>query len=498
MNTRIIETTSGSLTGIEENGCMVYKGIPYAEPPLGPLRWRSPAPVRWEGVRHCDRFSRKCPQKPGMMGTEQYYAIPESEDCLYLNISTPLDADAPLPVLFWIHGGGFLGGTGNEDVFQSPALVSGGAVLVTINYRLGVFGFLALEELAEESADGSFGNYGIEDQIAALRWVRENIAAFGGDPERITVFGQSAGGMSVLALLESPRAGGLISGAIIQSGSSLGRTRSSGQAAGVGRKVLEECRCSSVEELRNVPAEELLEAGARLPWPAFSPSVDGVLITEDPGLAFIRGETADVPVIIGTNADEALFSPLRTDDPAAFEENLRQMLGEEFSLFAKLYPGWRDDFAAVSAEAGSDYGFALTQFMLEKHAEASSSPVYQYYFADRPLKDNGEVLGATHSAELNYLFGHPELQAGSTPDGRRWEAVHTAEQYDLAKLMSALWVSFAGSGLPEAGNVKWLPLGNTAEEPVMHFVSGNAGCRIPDQQAKLLLWKTVLEKQYSE
>ena len=249
----IVKTSYGYVSGEEKNGITVFRSVPYAAPPVGDLRWRAPREHEpWDGVRECTEFGNIAWQLPGMVGADALEMYPQNEDCLLLNIWTPAQhADEKLPVLFWIHGGGFAGGVGHEAVYDGATLASKGIIVVSLNYRLNIFGFLAHPDLRKE-ADGN-GNFGLLDIIFALKWVRKNIAAFGGDPTRVTVDGQSAGGMAVGCLLASPLTHGLLAGDIIQSGGPRkGRGNSLEESEKTGLEVAEMLHCNSIEEMRKI------------------------------------------------------------------------------------------------------------------------------------------------------------------------------------------------------------------------------------------------------
>ena len=413
----IVKTQQGAVQGaVSADGqTVIFKGVPYAAPPVGDLRFRRPQPhAPWEGALPCVDFGRSCPQadvsKMDFYGKEFYDTpLPAlDEDCLTLNIWTPASAagDSRLPVLFWIHGGAFLNGFGGEKEFDGEGFARQGVILVTINYRLNAFGFFTHPDLERENEEGVSGNYGILDQIAALAWVRENIAAFGGDPERITVFGQSAGCMSVQALISSPLTHGMIHGAVLQSGGGIGgfgHGAEKSQLLDVSRRLMELCGAATVEELRRVPAEKLLEGayaaleGRGLAWAAH---VDGWLLPEDTDTAALNGNIHDIPYMIGSCGD---------DMGAA-------------------------DLLRAAAER-----FCQNQLALGR------KPAYWYFF-DRKLP--GDDAGAFHSSELWYVFGTL---------ARCWRPFEDHD-YELSRIMSAYWANFAKTGNPNGGPVPlWEP-----------------------------------------
>lgn len=411
-----IKTEYGLIQGVETDDCFIYKGVPYAEPPVGALRWKAPQPCSgWEGIYRADHYSGRSIQRlrqPGSFydkefGGEEEDATPLTEDCLYLNIWTPKSCEGKkLPVAFWIHGGAFLGGCGHEKEFDGTAYAGKDVILVTINYRLGVWGFLAHPWLSAESEQGVSGNYGLLDQIAALHWVRENISAFGGDPENITVFGQSAGALSVLALICSPLAEGLFAKAILQSGMGLHCTYTLAQAEADGEEFASIAGVHSPEELRALPAEQIYQASGPLIMKGFQnngvlvyePNVDGYVLPGDYEELLKQGKVHNIPYIVGSNKND-----MRTD-PAAIAA------GEP----GPMYQGVKDFASWVSAQG---------------------SPVYAYYFT-RQLP--GDEAGAFHSAELWYTFGSLD---------KCWRPMEQGD-FALAEKMTDAWTGFMKTGNP--------------------------------------------------
>lgn len=403
----VLTVEGGQIQGIETGtpNIVVYKGIPFAAPPVGDLRWREPQPViSWDGIKICDTFGAAAPQKlaePGSFYDKEFYAQSphvKNEDCLYLNVWTPAagKSDANLPVAMWIHGGAYRNGFGHENEFDGVVWAQKDVILVTVNYRLGVLGFLAHPELTAESPNGVSGNYGILDQVAALKWIKANISQFGGNPDQITVFGQSAGAGSVQALVASPLTKGLIQGAIIQSGGGLGSrpTVTLADAEQTGVALARFYDCVSIDEMRNVKAEEFgdfenrtaafVEAENRTA--NMSPVVDGYLLKESFSDAAINGTLADIPYIIGGTIED--------------------MRGNSKPV---------SDFCLVREEQGGQ--------------------AYAYQFA-RPLP--GDDAGAFHSAELWFIF--------NTLD-RSWRPFTEGDKA-LSTYMVDCWTNFAKYGNP--------------------------------------------------
>ena len=405
-------TKYGAVEGVVQKGYTVFKGIPYAAAPVGELRWKRPAPpAAWEGVRKADSFSRVCPQirmPAGSFYHKEFYSeddqLEQSEDCLYLNIWTPAeDGSEKLPVLFWIHGGGFDHGWGFEKEFDGEAICKNGAILVSINYRCGVFGFFSHPWLDEESNEKISGNYGLFDQLFALRWVRENIAAFGGDPENITIFGQSAGAMSVQSLISSPLTKGLVSKAIMQSGGGIGGLRltdSKQDALEKGKAFAEKLGARSIGELRALSADTLLAAfqkeGIR-----FSPHIDGVFLTDSFDNLAQSGQVLDIPYLIGACRVESGLGGA----------------GERMNL--------------------GSVNWCKNQLALNRR------PAFLYCF-DRDMP--GDDARSFHSSDLWYVFGTLR---------RCWRPLAERDQ-ELSRIMTAFWVNFAKTGDPNGeGLPQW-------------------------------------------
>lgn len=466
-----VQTSTGAVSGVDLNGITVFRGIPYAAPPVGELRWRAPQPAApWDGVRACTEFGDMCIQNSGFVGMDAFLHHPQSEDCLYLNIWTPAQsAGENLPVHFWVHGGGFQGGLGDEPLYQGVSLVEQGEILVTINYRLGAFGFLAHPSLTAEDPHGTSGNYGLLDQIAALRWVKRNIRAFGGDPNRITINGQSAGAMSVAVLLSSPLTSGLYSGAILQSGSPRPGACTLEGAESYGAALQQKLGCADIEAMRALPAEAILAATKPAPGAplAFLPVVDGYVLQEDPYDAFLGGRIGQVPVIIGSNADEGLFAPVNGADFASFSEDAKRYFGADYAEFCALYNFTPENFHRAALDVQRDFAFVNIRYVLKTLSDTHPCPVYQYYFTEPILLQDGTFIGATHSAELFYVFGTLDVLGGSTLDGKPMQVKKGHPQYALSAQMGRYWVNFVRMGDPNApGLPAWRPAGNGE---YMHF-----------------------------
>jgi para-nitrobenzyl esterase len=455
-----VTTDDGAVRGTTAGTVAEFLGIPYAAPPTGNLRWRPPAPLAgWRGVRDATQFGPGCPQV--LTGNPFLPPGTISEDCLNLNVYTPAARPGPnRPVLVWIHGGGLVQDGGRN--YDGTKLAADGAVVVTINYRLGALGFLAHPALASH---GAAGNYGLMDQQAALRWVQRNIARFGGDPHNVTIAGQSAGGLSVLAQMVSPGARGLFQRAIVQSGTFALNQRplATAEAAGETFATAVGCPDQSAACLRSVPVSDLVaKFGVEIPG-----VVDGSVLTQPIGTALANGQFARVPVINGITHDEELLFvaglgitvsqgtniPLAGDptDPANYQANIAQALGVSAARAAAIaneYPlsAYPNPVVAFSLLV-SDASFACPALQVDRQTAARGVPAYAYQFNDdnAPVSFLGRSLGlATHGAELPYLFDLPNTPVMLTP-----------EQQALAASMRTDWARFAGTGNPSSRALPW-------------------------------------------
>jgi len=426
----------------------VFKGIPYAAPPIGDLRWKAPQPpASWDAARGAKAFSPTCYQQPYPEGSIYRTAPqPMSEDCLYLNVWTAArSASERRPVMVWIHGGALTRGAGSTPVYDGESLAIKGVVVVTINYRLGVFGFLAHPDLTRESAHNSSGNYGLLDQIAALQWVQRNIAAFGGDARRVTIFGESAGSWSVNYLMATPLAKGLFHRAIGESGAVFSGVAKLADVERSGAKFASSIGADSLRALRAMSAADVLQAAGPTP---FRPSVDGWALPEDVFTIFARGKQNDVPLIAGSNADEATsLSPWPPNRTASdFQAQVKRLFGDRLGEFLKLYPAASDEEAKASHYASfRDFTFGWQmRTWVRMSSKTGASKAYLYYFTRVPPGPAGARLGAYHAAEIAYVFHNLHIGAKPYEDADR----------KLSDLMSSYWVNFAATGDP---NGKGLP-----------------------------------------
>ncbi|WP_198354299.1 carboxylesterase/lipase family protein [Sphingomonas sp. MA1305] len=459
-----VSVEGGALQGVVEAAdpqVRIFRGIPYAVAPVGALRWQAPRPAaHWSGVRAADTFGPRCMQQP-LFSDMMFRSPAPSEDCLYLNVWTPAGAGKArgLPVLFYLHGGGFAAGDGSEKRYDGAAMARRGIVVVTINYRLGVFGFLAHPALTAESREHSSGNYGMLDQAAALAWVRRNIAAFGGDPKRITIGGESAGSLAVSALMTSPLSRDAIAGAIGESGAVMQTLTPAPLAAAErdGTAFAAAQGATTAAALRALPAETLLAAQSRQPGVAFRPVIDGYFLTEAPATSFADGRAAHVPLLVGTNTQEGPASAVLGDLPptvANYRAGLARMFGARADAAFALYPAASDADVIAAATAVASDGFLAAQtwrwFDLSRRAGA---PTYWYLFAHvrpRMVSDtSGRPLpwGAVHSAEIEYALGN--LDANPL-------YVWTDADRQVSRTMSGYWANFVKTGDPNgAGLPRW-------------------------------------------
>jgi para-nitrobenzyl esterase len=476
------QTPSGSLLGEPANSdgsVAVFRGIPYALPPVGVRRWRPAEPaLPWSGTRFATRFGPSCPQMGMVEGTPlSHPAVQASEDCLYLNIWTSADAGERRPVMVWIHGGGLVAGSACFPEYDGANLARRGAVVVSINYRLGVFGYFSHPGLREESAHASSGNYGLSDQIQALRWVRDHITAFGGDPDNVTIFGESAGAWAVSQLMASPLARGLFHRAIGQSGSNLFQMRGARESAfgeepaeAIGSRFAAGLGAGSVEQLRAIPADELMNAAlaAGLRGEAV---VDGWLIPDQILTIFAGGQQADVPVLVGFNKDEAATLASIglvhvASDETAYLAECHERYGEHASEFLALYPASDVRGSTFAAYRDAKQGTWCAETWVRLMSTVSS-PAYLYYFTcDAPSQPPG--LGAYHMAEIPYVFANTEDPARFHYPILRASRSSPAD-LALADAMSGYWLAFARSGCPAVAGLPAWEAYTPAHQAFMEF-----------------------------
>jgi len=472
-------TDSGALEGVwmetpGKSDIAAFLGVPFAKPPVGDLRWRAPQPpAAWDGIRSAKAFGAASLQIVagedgfrGMIAQALEIEIPEpmeidySEDCLYLNVFTESpDTGASRPVMVWIHGGAFMFGTGAG--YDPEHLVRRGVVAVTINYRLGVLGFMAHPELSAEDAHGASGNYAVLDQIEALEWVKRNIAAFGGDPDNVTIFGESAGGQSVAQLMVSPAAAGLFHRAIAESGVGLSvhtQLKKTGyvphSAESRGLRFMETVGAGDIAGLRAIDGDSLVRAAATFAG-VTGPIIDGYALVEAVTLSFREGRVHPVPFMLGSNAEEgtALYwgSPMAemrppVDSTRQYHAEMRRVFGQQAERALELYPASNDEeMLASSKDLLGDSLFGAAAHYVAVHLARAGRPPYLYFFSRKPPGKAAEILGAFHASEISYVFG----TSGLTP--------LSEDDLAISAVMQDCWVRFATSGDPNGDGPRWEP-----------------------------------------
>ncbi len=466
---------SGWLAGQKlKSGVKVFKGIPYAAAPTGKLRWRAPEPPEeWSGIRKAYEFGPEAVQE-GVLRSLGIQAV--SEDCLYLNIWTPAEnITDKLAVLVWIHGGSLLEGAGSNFLYEGSELAGTGIVIVTINYRLGIFGFLAHPELTAESGDNSSGNYGLLDQLMAIKWVKENIGQFGGDPERITVGGQSAGALCAGALLAAQKAGGLFQRAILQSGPPFGLNEFYSRLAQeerTGVDFLKAMGVKSIAELRLKPTAGIFEKSRELSFMARI-TVGGRLLSDYPGRLICAGKYQKVPVLLGGVSHEFSdkYSPVEGLPENKYADIVRKQYGSYSEKLLELYPPADDISNARTAIRMEAHKLLTGAEIIAKAVAQGGGDAYLYYFCRTVSREEKGFYGANHSSELPFLFRLADRGNIFPWDVRPWEKA----DYEYSKYMMAFWSNFIRTGDPngknlpvwskyDADNPKLLALGDVIRE----------------------------------
>ena len=474
-----IQTKSGTVAGTTsaDSKIHIYKGIPYAAPPVGKLRWQPPQPpASWEGIRKTTEFGARCMQ--GNIFSDMVFRDSgPSEDCLNLNVWTPASSAVQhLPVMVWIYGGGFQAGAASEPRQDGETLARKGLVVVSFNYRLGIFGFFSHPELAKESPHHASGNYGLLDQAAALQWVHDNIAGFGGDPANVTIFGESAGSISVSAQMASPLSKNLIKAAIGESGAVFmlsppmaPASQTEGQGAQFARSIL---GANSLDALRAKSANELLQATLKNKMEfRFWPNVDGYFFPESPAEIYKAGKQAHIPLLAGWNADEQPYQGFLGKEPPtpqAYASKVRAQFDGHAEEILKLYPGNTETQVKESArDLASDQFIAYSTWKwLDMQVATGSSPVYRYHFEQAPPQPAGQPShGAYHSADIEFVF--QALASKHLP----W----SDSDRKLSDLISSYWANFAKTGDPNGEALPKWPVYTAPSYEVMHLKQGTAG-----------------------
>jgi para-nitrobenzyl esterase len=488
-----VKTANGIVEGAEANGVRVFKGVPFAAPPVGDLRWKAPQPAKdWTGVRQATQFGPRCMQRP-VFGDMNFRSNGMSEDCLYLNVWTPAkSAGDRLPVLVYYYGGGYMAGDGSEPRYEGETMARKGIVALTVNYRLGVFGFFAHPELTKESPHHASGDQGLLDQVEALRWVQQNIAAFGGDPKKVTIAGESAGSLSVSALMASPLSKDLIAGAIGESGALIPPTLapvSLSEGEQTGLKFAGMVEAGSLAALRALPAEQLLEATGKQNAPRFLSTIDGYFLPKPLVEIFSAGEQAHVPLLVGWNSEENNYrSVLRNDEPTPenYAKALQRIFAERADEALKVYPAsTTEEVIKTGTELASDQFIAYSTWKwFDLHARTGKSRVYRYYYTHpRPAMNAsmgnataglaGGVVrgsgpgtprpparGAVHSAEIEYAMGN--LASNKV---YAW----TPDDYKVSETFQAYFANFVKTGDPNGTGLLTWPAADADAPQVMHI-----------------------------
>jgi para-nitrobenzyl esterase len=470
----VVRVDGGEIGGAVDRGVRVFKGIPFAAPPVGELRWKPPQPVRpWTGVRDASQFGAECPQTQYPSSSVYVHPLqPQGEDCLFLNVWTTAKANERQPVFVWVHGGALTRGSSISDIRDGVPLARKGVVLVSLNYRLGALGYLAHPALSAESPHRSSGNYGVLDQIAALQWVQKNIAAFGGDPSRVSIGGESAGSWSVNALVASPLAKGLFIRAIGQSGGRFSRTphltedRGSQQSAeNAGRAFANALAADSASALRVLPVERVIAQAIRT-----QENVDGWVLPDEIRTLFADRKHNNVPVIVGSNADEMTSLGGGGNAPTTMEEfrkRLAQQYGEHAAAFETAYGVKSEaDIATALLAVGRDTTFSSHMRSWARMTAAAGSPAYLYFFTYAPPHPRARELRAFHASELPYVFN-----VVPSSDPREQGFSYTDRDRTLANAMSDYWVNFIKTGNPNGKGLPQWPAYSADSEPYLEFGS---------------------------
>ncbi|MGC1458550.1 MAG: carboxylesterase family protein [Steroidobacteraceae bacterium] len=473
-----IKTTAGLLQGIEYRGATAYLGVPFAAAPVGELRWRAPRrPPHWQGVRLADRFGNSCMQDAVEFDIAGQKTL--GEDCLYLNVWTPAATpSAKMPVMVWLHGGAFAHASGAHPSSDGAHLAARGVMVVTVNYRLGRFGFFAHPALTQEEPAAPLANYGLLDQIAALEWVKENAAAFGGDPSNVTVFGQSAGGVSICYLLAAPLAKGLFHRAIIESGvfftgpPGLPRTLQDAETVGTAAAKSWGLEATNAAALRKVPAETILAGSPGTSWPV----IDGKVVTGDLRLAFDSGQIAHVPVLLGTNSYEVGWPQL-----SAWSQGLSKRLSAQWPAVTPLYSGFgthRTDL--IEGQLATDMSFTVPTRYAARAAARHGLPTYLYVYSYLRPSQSAHLPGPVHMDEIYAVFGNMD-QVESHPDAGTQRVIDEVQ---------SRWVQFAKTGQPTESAPQW-PALTPNSEGLVEFTTNGPVVRVDYERARIDLAETL-------
>lgn len=481
----IVAIDGGAIQGMLTSGVAVFKGIPYAAPPVGDLRWRSPQPVpAWDGTLTTTEFGPQCYQK--QFPQFGLALAPISEDCLTLNVFAPAEMDAKHPVMVWIHGGGFQLGASSLPFYESTAFAEDGVVLVTVNYRLDRFGFFAHPELAEEAGEAPTANYGIMDIMAALEWVKRNIAAFGGDAGNVTIFGVSAGGSAVNMLMVAPQADGLFHKAIVQSGGGRpGPQPPEDDEIGLGYETRRDIAWAAaagapdLKSLRALPSDQILSGGADFA-DGNRPMIDGLLLPDAPHRIFGEGGQAQVPYMIGASGYEASFLP-----PQEVGEIWAQASAADARL-ATVYDGYgTGDEAMIAAQFVGDRVMVEPARMMARHEARNGRTTWLYHFSYVNAAMSGKIPAAGHAHDQSYIFGTIDTRIDNTAPADR----------AMSDMIHAYWVNFAKTGNPNGAGLPEWPSYDAASDALLEFANDGLFVRKNFAKARLDLLTEIAESQ---
>lgn len=457
----VVATKSGSVEGVDKDGVSAFLGVPFAAPPVQDLRWRAPAPIaKWVGVRAAKRFSPDCIQEPMSSPPGPGFVNPTSEDCLYLNIWRPTALGDRLPVMVWIHGGAFIMGAGSFPSYDGTAFARKGVILVTLNYRLGRFGTFAHPALRREQADRPLADFGLLDQIAALEWVRDNIAGFGGDASNVTILGESAGASSVNFLMASPLAEGLFAKAISESGGSSGnlKTFAAAEAEGAAWGKTAGVAGDDIDALRALPADKVWDGPVIT---VASPVLDGTVVTQSTDEAFHAGAVAKIPYLVGANSqEESLLRWL-----PGLDEAFLKTLGERGDAALSLYEAeGLDRKTAVAKLWGEAAMVEPARFRARQTARRGAS-TWLYHYGYVPDAAAGTTTGAGHEAEIEMVFANPD---------QKWPSPWSARDTAMAQTIQGYWVNFARTGNPNSPGLQTWPVYTAQHDTLMAFSKAGA------------------------
>ncbi len=480
-----VRIETGPIQGQAADGVIAFKGIPYAQPPVGALRWRAPQPVApWTAVRAATQFGADCMQHP-FGGDAAPLGVTPAEDCLYLNVWRPAASTRkPLPVMVWIHGGGFVNGGSSPAMYDGSGFAKSGVVLVSLNYRLGRFGFFAHPALTAANADQEMlGNYGYMDQLAALRWVQRNIGAFGGDPANVTLFGESAGGASALALMTTPLARGLFQKVIVQSGGGRGpllpmREMPSAEAVGLAfaaKAGIDGNDAAALAALRALPADKVvdgLDMGSMFnPTYVTGPIRDGAIVTDAPDAIIRRGAQLKVPVMIGATSADLGMTQAKT------KADLFGAFGAQAARAQAAYdPRGTGDIKALVSAVGADRTMVEPARLVARLVAAQGLPAYVYRFSYVAESLRADGQGASHASELPYVFDTVPARYGKQATGA---------DMATAKAAMAYWVAFAKSGTPYAAGLPRWPAMTASRDAILDFTNNGPVAGVDPWKARL-------------